>query len=107
MKDGEKYYFDKHGNSVKHIWNAISFGTKEEALDFGNEHLIFGELNVEEVTKTEQVLDENKNERKEKDIQIKSDVNGNENIAEGNGEVKTEESKDENETKEEEKENKE
>ena len=58
--DGEKYYFDKHGNSVKHIWNAICFGTKEEALDFGNEHLIFGELDVEEVTKTEQVLDESK-----------------------------------------------
>lgn len=58
--DGEKYYFDKHGNSVKHIWNAISFGTREEALDFGNEHLIFGELDVEEVTKTEQVLDESK-----------------------------------------------
>lgn len=58
--DGEKYYFDKHGNSVKHIWNAICFGTKEDALDFGNEHLIFGELDVEEVTKTEQVLDESK-----------------------------------------------
>lgn len=58
--DGEKYYFDKHGNSVKRIWNAISFGTREEALDFGNEHLIFGELDVEEVTKTEQVLDESK-----------------------------------------------
>ena len=55
--DGKKYYFDEHGNSVKHIWNAICFGTKEEALDFGNEHLIFGELDVEEVTKTEQVLD--------------------------------------------------
>lgn len=58
--DDEKYYFDKHGNSVKHIWNAICFRTKEEALDFGNEHLIFGELDVEEVTKTEQVLDESK-----------------------------------------------
>lgn len=58
--DGEKCYFDKHGNSVKHIWNAICFGTKEDALDFGNKHLIFGELDVEEVTKTEQVLDESK-----------------------------------------------
>lgn len=56
--DDEKYYFDKHGNSVKHIWNAICFGTKEEALDFGNKYLIFGELDVEEVSKTEQVLDE-------------------------------------------------
>ena len=58
--DDEKYYFDEHGNSVKHIWNAIYFGTKEEALDFGNKYLIFGELDVEEVTKTEQVLDESK-----------------------------------------------
>lgn len=54
--DGEKYYFDKHGNSVKNIWNAIYFETKEEALDFGNKYLIFGELDVEEVTKTEQVI---------------------------------------------------
>lgn len=55
--DGEKYYFDKHGNSVKHIWNAIYFETKQEAIDFGEEHLIFGELDVEEVTKTEQIFE--------------------------------------------------
>jgi hypothetical protein len=52
--DNEKYYFDKHGNSVKHIWNAICFETKKEALDFGKKYLIFGKLDIEEITKTEQ-----------------------------------------------------
>ena len=53
------------------------------------------------------VLDDNKNESKEEDAQIKSDVNVDNNNSERNGEVKIEESKDENEKKEEEKENKE
>ena len=42
---------------MKHIWNAIYFETKQEAIGFGEEHLIFGELNVEEVTKTEQIFE--------------------------------------------------
>lgn len=56
--DGCKYYFDKHGNSVEHIWNAIWFDSKEEALEFGEEYLIFGDLDVEVVTKTEQIFEE-------------------------------------------------